>query len=103
RRSERFLIDGSLQKTARSVVGQKYVATSDHPKVYQSIVKTTISTGKMAILPTPDLVGASDPAFYSKCHHWVERKQDKTKSPARGGAFRGFVGTRSQKTMYHLV
>ncbi|MDO2927369.1 hypothetical protein Q2V75_29150, partial [Pseudomonas aeruginosa] len=25
------LIDGSLQKTARSVVGQKYVATSDHP------------------------------------------------------------------------
>ncbi|BAP25010.1 hypothetical protein NCGM1900_5951 [Pseudomonas aeruginosa] len=51
-------------------------------------MKTTISTGKMAILPTPDLVGASDPAFYSKCHHWVERKQDKTKSPARGGAFR---------------
>ncbi|WP_434799956.1 TniQ family protein, partial [Pseudomonas aeruginosa] len=29
------MIDGSLQKTARSVVGQKYVATSDHPYAFQ--------------------------------------------------------------------
>ncbi|SMZ53993.1 hypothetical protein PANN_61560 [Pseudomonas aeruginosa C-NN2] len=54
-------------------------------------MKTTISTGKMAILPTPDLVGASDPAFYAKCHHRAAGRRIKQKSPARGGAFRGFV------------
>ncbi|AWZ87814.1 hypothetical protein PA103_1382 [Pseudomonas aeruginosa PA103] len=51
-------------------------------------MKTTISTGKMAILPTPDLVGASDPAFYAKCHHRAAGRRIKQKSPARGGAFR---------------
>lgn len=74
-------------------------AASTRPaKVYQSIVKTTISTGKMAILPTPDLVGASDPAFYAKCHHRAAGRRIKQKSPARGGAFRGFVAHQESKS-----
>ncbi|BCT54604.1 hypothetical protein RVB2_54270 [Pseudomonas aeruginosa] len=41
----------------------------------------------MAILPTPDLVGASDPAFYSKCHHWVKGSRVKQKAPREAGLF----------------
>ncbi|MGV2459725.1 UNVERIFIED_CONTAM: hypothetical protein QO022_14420, partial [Pseudomonas aeruginosa] len=64
---------------------------------------TTISTGKMAILPTPDLVGASDPAFYAKCHHRAAGRRIKQKSPARGGAFRapGVEGIHNH--MFYIV